>query len=282
MVIGTRQSSNWIRAREQVRCAQGAVTQTGLQVKTRPWAGFEHGYRYFGRYAVVLLIEGRGDYEDDQGDRFTLRPGDMTIVLPDIGHKYGPQPGHVSHELFAVFDGPVFDSWYRDGILGADRVRIRLGDPAEWTERLMGIVVQDAQTETDALVEVTRMQSFLADALRHAHRGAQAPGPSRWMQRAIREIDATIPGPVDWDVIAKKLDVSVATLRRRFHEHLGCSPGTYRNRRIIGQACLLMQQTEMRDQDIADRLGVCDPQYFSRLFKQVVGSSPREYRRSLP
>jgi AraC-like DNA-binding protein len=44
----------------------------------------------------------------------------------------------------------------------------------------------------------------------------------------------------------------------------------------------MMQQTEMRDQNVADALGFCDPQYFSRLFKQVVGSAPREYRKSLP
>ena len=102
------------------------------------------------------------------------------------------------------------------------------------------------------------------------------------MERALEEIDNSIPGPVDWNEIAARLDVSGATLRRRFRDHFDSSPGTYRNRRIIGRACLLMQQTGMRDQDIADELGVCDPQYFSRLFKQVVGSSPREYRGSLP
>lgn len=275
-------SANWIRTHEQARCALGAVTQTGMQIKTRPWFGFEHGYRYFGRYAAVLLMKGHGSYADDRGSRFDVEPGDMTLLFPDIGHRYGPRPGNVTHEIYVVFEGPMFDAWYRDGVFGADYVRLRLGDPTEWAQRLMDIVIHEARTEADALVEVARTQSFLADALRSVTHEAVVSAGSRWMRRAMEEIDATIPGPADWGEIATRLDVSTVTLRRRFRDHLDSSPGAYRNRRIIGRACLLMQQTELRDQEIADKLGVCDPQYFSRLFKQVVGSSPREYRGSLP
>jgi len=278
----TDRSSNWIRTHEQARCPLGAITQTGLQIKTRPWTGFEQGYRYFGHYAAVLLVQGRGAYEDDRGNRLELLPGDMTLVFPDIGHKYGPHPGYVSHELFVVFDGPVFDRWCGDRILTADHVRMRLGDPTEWADRLVGIVIPEASTEAAALVEVTRTQHFLAEALRTAERGTPAHGRSEWIQRAMRQIDATITGAVDWDGVAASLGVSTVTLRRRFRDQLGCSPVTYRNRRIIGRACTMMQQTEMSDQAIADALGFCDPQYFSRCFKRVVGSSPRAYRASLP
>ncbi|MFP4376840.1 MAG: AraC family transcriptional regulator [Spirochaetales bacterium] len=276
------EGSNWIRTHEQARCALGAVTQSGLLIKTRPWAGFERGYRYFGHYAVVLLVKGRGDYEDDQGNRFELKPGDMTLVFPDIGHKYGPHPGDVSHELFIVFDGPVFDSWYGAGVINTEHVRIRLGDPDTWAERLTRIIEPEASTESAALVEVTRTQEFLADALRSTEQSSAAPGRSEWIQRASRLIDKTIMGSVEWDEVAGELEVSTVTLRRRFREQLGCSPVTYRNRRIIGKACAMMQRTEMSDQAIADALGFCDPQYFSRCFKRVVGSSPRAYRARLP
>jgi AraC-like DNA-binding protein len=275
-------SSNWIRTHEEVRCALGAVTQTGLQIKSRPWAGFERGFRYFGQYAVVLLVKGRGEYEDDRGQRFDLRAGDLTLVLPDIGHRYGPKEGDVTHELFVVFDGPVFDAWYREGILSVDRVRLQLGDPTTWADRLMNTVIPEARFETDAILEVTRMQHFLAEALRATERGVPSHGRSEWLQRAMRAIDATITGSVDWDEIALDLGVSTVTLRRRFRDQLGCSPVAYRNRRLVGRACALMQQTGMSDQAIADALGFCDPQYFSRCFKRVIGSSPRAYRASLP
>lgn len=287
MATEADRSSSWIRTHEHARCALGAVTQTGLQIKTKPWAGFERGFRYFGQYAVVLLVDGRGSYEDDRGNRLDLCPGDMTLVLPDIGHKYGPHPGNVSHELFVVFDGPVFDSWYHAGVISADRVRIHLGNPAPWANRLVDIVIPEARSETDALLEVVRTQHFLADALRRTEREITALGRSEWMQRSMRLIDATVTRAtvadgVDWDALASELGVSPTTLRRRFRDQLGCSPVTYRNRRIIGRACALMQQTDMSDQAIADALGFCDPQYFSRCFKRVMGSSPRAYRASLP
>ena len=274
--------SNWIRIGEQARCALGAVTQTGLQIKTRPWTGFERGYRYFGQYAAVLLVEGHGSYEDDRGQRFDLEPGDLTLVFPDVGHRYGPAPGATSHELFAVFDGSVFDGWYAEGVLSADRAVTRLGDPGTWTDRLTDIVLPEARSQADALVEVTRMQAFLAEALHSGGVGLVSFGRSEWTQSALRTIDATMNGKVDWDEVAADLGVSPVTFRRRIREHLGISPVTYRNRRIVGKACALMQQTDLSDQAIADTLGFCDPQYFSRCFRRIVGSSPREYRASLP
>lgn len=282
MTFDSERSSDWIRTHEQVRCAIGAVTQTGLQIKMKPWWGFERGFRYFGRYAVVLLMKGRGGYEDDQGNHLELQPGDLTLVLPDIGHKYGPSDGNVSHELFVVFDGPMFDAWYSEGILSADRVRIRLGNPTEWADRLMDIVIPDATTETDALVEIAKTQQLLADAIRSTKDRTPRHGRTSWIERAMRKIDEAATGTVDWDALADALGVSAVTLRRRFRDQLGCSPVTYRNRRLIGRACAMMQQTDMSDQAIADALGFCDPQYFSRCFKQVVGSSPRSYRSSLP
>jgi len=253
-----------------------------LQIKSGPWTSFENGYRYFGRYAIVLLIQGSGAYEDDRGNRFDLEPGDITLVLPDLGHAYGPRENAVSHELFVVFDGSVFDGWYHEGILSADRVRMRLGEPSRWADKIIDTIIPDAQTETDALVEVTRLQQLLAEMVRATEVGITARGRTEWIRQAMKTIDASIPNPIDWDQVADNLGVSTVTLRRRFKDQLGFSPVTYRNRRLIGKACALMQQTDLSDQAIADALGFCDPHYFSRSFRRIIGASPRAYRARLP
>jgi transcriptional regulator GlxA family with amidase domain len=126
------------------------------------------------------------------------------------------------------------------------------------------------------------MQQLLADMTRRTEVGLAAHSGSGWMREAMRLIDSTITEEIDWEQIAESLGVSAVTLRRRFRDHLGFSPVTYRNRRLIGKACALMQQTDLSDQEIADALGFCDPQYFSRCFKRVIGSSPRSYRARLP
>lgn len=272
----------WLRSTAQARCALGAVTQSGLLVKRRPWQGFEAGLRYFGRFAVVLLVEGAGCYEDDRGVRRDLEAGDATIVLPDVGHRYGPRPGRRSREMFIVFDGPIFDQWYESGLVSADRVIVAARPVERWAQRMRQVIEPTASTAGDALGEVCRVQQFLADLLHGPAAAGTGRGRSPWLEQAIELIESTIPGAADWEAIAASLHVSPATLRRRFRERLGVSPGRYRTRRMIDRACELMQQTDLTDQQIADRLGFCDPYYFSRCFKQTVGRSPRAYRASLP
>ncbi|NBC11729.1 MAG: helix-turn-helix domain-containing protein [Planctomycetes bacterium] len=272
----------WLRAAEPARSALGAVTQAGFQVKHRPWQAFEAGYRYYGRFALVLLLEGAGSYEDDRGTACDIEPGDLIVVLPDVGHRYGPRAGHGWREIFIVFEGPAFDQWYRHGLLWPDRLVLHGGSVERWAERLRRVLQPGASTQADALVEVCRVQQLLADRLASEAGLADSDSASPWLEQAIELIELTIPGTIDWDAIAERLHVSPATLRRRFRERLGISPGRYRTRRMIDRACELMQQTDMTDQQIAERLGFCDPYYFSRCFKQAVGRSPRAYRASLP
>ena len=49
--------------------------------------------------------------------------------------------------------------------------------------------------------------------------------------------------------------------------------------RIHKEAVFLLSQTTMTAREICFELGVCDPAYFTRCFKQVEGMGPREFRR---
>ena len=44
------------------------------------------------------------------------------------------------------------------------------------------------------------------------------------------------------------------------------------------EACTLLRSTNDYIYQIAQKLGYSDPYYFSRIFKKVIGVSPREYQ----
>ena len=49
--------------------------------------------------------------------------------------------------------------------------------------------------------------------------------------------------------------------------------------RIHNEAVFLLSQTTMTAREICFELGVCDPAYFTRCFKQIEGVGPREFRK---
>lgn len=64
-----------------------------------------------------------------------------------------------------------------------------------------------------------------------------------------------------------------------FKKHTGVSPVVYMNNCRIAAATQLLLYSHKKINEIAVEVGIFDPYYFSRIFRQKYGVSPREYRR---
>lgn len=63
-----------------------------------------------------------------------------------------------------------------------------------------------------------------------------------------------------------------------FKMKTGQSPLSYFNLLKVQQACFMLDETDMKINQISGKLGINDPYYFSRLFTKIMGISPKEYR----
>jgi LacI family transcriptional regulator len=80
--------------------------------------------------------------------------------------------------------------------------------------------------------------------------------------------------------VAEEVGLSRRALERRFIRHLGRSPKTEIMRIRIERAQMLLTQTDMFRENIAQICGFAFPAYFSRVFHSIVGMTPNAYRRS--
>ncbi|MDR1797673.1 MAG: response regulator [Clostridiales Family XIII bacterium] len=78
--------------------------------------------------------------------------------------------------------------------------------------------------------------------------------------------------------IAKELELSTSWLSRIFQKHTGESPSHYLKRRRMTVAVQLLRDKSYTIKQIAELVGIPDPFYFSRAFKQAYGSSPSRFR----
>lgn len=79
--------------------------------------------------------------------------------------------------------------------------------------------------------------------------------------------------------VCAALDLSYETARRTFRRDNGITFNQYIKGRLIQEASMQLLLTDRTIQQIAAGLGFGDEFYFSRLFKQKMEYSPREYRR---
>lgn len=230
--------------------------------------------RVYGSYALVYSVAGLARYEDTRGYAAGIHPGDLIVVFPDMGHRYGPAKGQTWDEYFVCFEGPVFDLWRERGVLTPARPVYHLTPLEYWLSRFEAIVAPNLP----ALERVCRVQAVLADALTNYQRDVAAERDEAWLAQARALLETDIETPLYVATVARTLGVSYETFRKKFVRLAGISPYRYRMTRVIDHACRLVHEERLTNKEIADQLGFSDEFHFSHRFKQVTGRSPAQFR----
>jgi AraC-like DNA-binding protein len=242
-------------------CPLGRVTLAGWNRNT-PVAP-PRPLRVYGSYALVYSLAGVARYEDALGCRTDIRPGDLIVVFPKVGHRYGPPAGQTWEEYFVCFEGPIFDLWRKRGVLSPARPVYRLEPLDYWLRRLEEIVAP----HLPALERVCRVQAMLADALAQHQRDAAAEQDELWLTQARGLLDADPSKALYVETVARKLGLSHETFRKKFTRLAGVSPYRYRMTRVIDHACRLVREERLSNKEIAAQLG------FSDAFHSPTGSN---------
>lgn len=78
--------------------------------------------------------------------------------------------------------------------------------------------------------------------------------------------------------LAAEVHISPSHYSALFKKKTGYPPLEYFNHIKIQKACQYLQFTNLQVKEIAYRLGINDPFYFSRFFSNIMGMSPLDYR----
>ncbi|MFD7073881.1 helix-turn-helix domain-containing protein [Nocardioides sp. NPDC059952] len=101
---------------------------------------------------------------------------------------------------------------------------------------------------------------------------------NRRLLRARDAMDRHYAEPLDVAAIARVAHVSPAHFNRRFKAVFGETPHRYLQRRRIERSMALLRDTATPVTDVALTVGFTSLGTFSRTFRDIVGTSPSDYR----
>jgi two-component system response regulator YesN len=99
------------------------------------------------------------------------------------------------------------------------------------------------------------------------------------VRKIINYIAASYSSDISLEQIAGKLGITPDYLSHLFTKEVGISFSAYIKKYRIGIAKKMMLDSKCRIREIGEKTGYGDPKYFSKVFKEVTGLSPREYIR---
>ncbi len=97
----------------------------------------------------------------------------------------------------------------------------------------------------------------------------------------ISHIQLNLHRDLSVSVLAKRANLHTDYFSRLFHQHTGERPVKYVQEKRIERAQYLMVTTQMTFSDIASQTGFENVFYFSKIFKQITGMSPGNYRKQM-
>lgn len=104
------------------------------------------------------------------------------------------------------------------------------------------------------------------------------PGPYRAFGQIVEYARGHLSERVSVSDIAQESGMSVATLERRFKEHLQLSPSGFLSQLRVSRACELLRDTPLNMTEIALECGYESPAAFSRAFRRATNQSPSAFR----
>lgn len=239
-----------------------------------PGPGSTFGPAVRSHYVVECCTEGYGSVIIN-GTCFPIGPGDCYVLLPGdkVTHtadKKNPRRGyscsfsglHVGRALAAA------------GYSGEDPYAPREVFP-EVLQQMRSL--SQLQGDTDLGAEFRRtagINAVLGALLR------PAPNTERdtWVDRVIGLIEARYDQPLTVQSLAKELYLERSYFTSLFKAKTGWTPSAYLTSLRIEKACILLQETNEPVSSVAAAVGLA-PRNFARIFKQVTGKTPRQYKK---
>lgn len=221
--------------------------------------------RYLNHWALTLVHEGTIFYTiDDQ--EYTLTRGDAMLVAPPVYRKAWTEGAVISAMDFSTIPIPRMD--HVTMFHGVDL------EDLSFTLKKMHyyyIAMPDGyQMELNSLGLHVLYQLFYN-------------GPTKAVNSTVEKMKAYIveyyAHPITVAELSDYVGLTPAYCGRLFADHQRCSISQYRNRVRIDVACDALRQENNTIRDIALSVGFCDEHHFSRVFKSIMGMTPREYQR---
>lgn len=232
-----------------------------------------------GRSDYHLIIVEHGMVETEIDGKIEFAGSGSIICYP---------PGYEQKYCYLSYINSLYYWLHFDGIRAkemADAYGIghgiyRIGQNSE-VDAVIDSIMHILRAEDGYSFSINSMTQYvLAKLYRMANKAENSAKGTTRISRVAAEIWGNPEHRLSGAELAQKCNLSEYHFIRVFKAETGYTPHEYRNLAIIEKAKHLLADTEMNINEIAYLLGVNDPLYFSRMFKNKVGMSPSVYRKS--
>lgn len=234
-------------------------------------------------YALHFILFGRGAIIDSHGKKYDLSKSDVFLLYKDEKYSYWPDIHDPWSYIWVEFDGEGIDELVSLCGFGKDSIKKHVRNLDDFVMLMRNMYDCYDTSELQSLRCTAYFMLVLGKFIEQelAAKTSQSDIRNRQLLRNILiyiNNNHTSPELTTED-IARPHGISVRSLNRLFSDMLGMTPIEYMNAYRIAAACEGIKLWNPSMAQIAKWVGFKDEAYFSRVFKNVKGVSPQEWKK---
>jgi AraC-like DNA-binding protein len=247
-----------------------------------PKAKYHYRQRLHGidQYILIYCVEGRGKAEVAK-KKYELEPGSFIIIPAGEQHWYSASEEDSWTIYWVHFKGAdagalvaalLEKTHHHHGSVAFQARRIRL------FEDIYACLERGYGNDNLCYANICLyhyVASFIYQEKFNQPDNRQAEDA---VELSINYMQQNLDRALSLEEIAASVNFSASHYSAIFRKKTGFAPIEYFNHLKVQKACQYLLYTELRVKEIADKLGIEDPYYFSRMFNKLMGMSPHQYR----
>lgn len=233
----------------------------------------------FSHYGGLLLLNGRGEYLGENGQKIPLEPGAFVQRMPGVTHSTIVEPESGWLEFFVCFGRDFYESMAAMGLFRREPV-MQPGLNDALIARC-GALMQEFRTTPDESLPrlFLSAQEFLLTIV-DLDRQRELGTSQQALRDAARMLCTAAPDYPTPAETAAFLGMEYETFRKKFRSAFGRPPGAYQLRHRLDYAKKLLLDSNRTIEEIALACRFSDIFAFSKAFRTHFGLSPRQFRES--
>lgn len=241
-----------------------------MQVSSTTYTGAHALPRHEHEHAYLCLVAAGAYRQHTSGRDSECRQG-LLLVHP-AGHRHANRFAPQGARCLSVFLPDNLSDTPGPRQLLAEHRQMHLPDMARMLARLDSELV--ATDNATGLALESAVLELVAMACRHDDSGRHPA----WLARVLERLHDNPCDPPRLADLAALAGVHPAHLARRFRQVKGVSVGEYQRGLRINLARDQLADRQRSIADVAAAAGFADQSHFSRVFKRMVGDTPRAFR----
>ena len=229
-------------------------------------------------YIFIFCMEGSGTIIV-KDKKYTLRENQAFCIPCFQGHSYYAHDEDPWSILWVHFKGE--DTRY----FPLTKCQVRSFSSQDTADRMHFLFVSLFQALDDHytlgnFIYLSQTLSLILAEAYDREQGQSVLEQNKHVTDVVRYMYRHLEENLTLEQIGEEFSLSRSYLNAIFQKHTQHSPMDFFIHLKMKRSCRLLRTTDLPVYEVAQKMGYADPYYFSRIFKKIVGISPRQYRKS--